>query len=81
VLARKETGAAAAAATVIAHLNGAFISGPAPVRTARDAQGGRLERARLVSGDTAVPGVLPALYLAASACSSRCWWRAASGST
>jgi len=63
VLARNETGAAAAAATVIAHLNGAFISGLllfVQLATPREAAWSVLS---LVSGDTAVPGVLPALYL------------------
>jgi hypothetical protein len=64
VLARKETGAAAAAATVIAHLNGAFISGLllfAQLATPSEIDWSVLS---VVSGDSAVPGVLPALYLA-----------------
>jgi len=64
VLARKETGAAAAAATVIAHLNGAFISGLllfVQLATPKEIDWSVMS---LVAGDASVPGVLPALYLA-----------------
>ncbi len=64
VLARTESGAAAMAGTVIAHLNGAFITGL--IAFAQLAIPSELEwdATALVVGDAALPGVAPALYLA-----------------
>jgi hypothetical protein len=64
VLARKETGAAAAAATVVAHLNAAFIAGLllfVQLATPKEIDWSVMS---LVAGDASIPGVLPALYLA-----------------
>ncbi len=64
VLARRESGAASAAAIVIAHLNGALITGLLLFVQLLAPSELEWSVMTVVLGDDAVPGVLPALYLA-----------------